>query len=163
MSPDTHLISRIALLGIAATVTFDAWQLLLRRVGVPSLDMALLGRWIGHLGRLRWRHAAIARAAPVQAERAIGWIAHYAIGVAFALGFIGCVGPAWLTHPTLGPAMAFGAASVAAPWLVMQPAMGAGIASSRTRTPWRNATKSLASHLVFGIGLYAAARLGGMA
>jgi hypothetical protein len=41
--------------------------------------------------------------------------------------------------------------------LVMQPAMGAGVASSKTRTPLRNCIKSIATHTVFGIGLYVAA------
>lgn len=159
MNPDSHLMTRIALLGIAATVTLDAWLLLLRQFGIASLDMALLGRWIGHLARWQWRHDAIAGSAPVRAERAIGWFAHYAIGVALALVFVGWAGAGWLGHPTVGAAVGFGLASVAAPWLVMQPAMGAGIAASKTRTPWRNGIKSLASHLVFGVGLYTAARL----
>ena len=56
-------------------------------------------------------------------------------------------------------ATAGAAATVAAPWLVMQPAMGAGIASRRTPTPGRNRARSLANHLVFGLGLYLAAAL----
>jgi hypothetical protein len=66
-------------------------------------------------------------------------------------------GADWLANPTVLPALAFGIASVAAPWFVMQPAMGAGIASSKTPTPWKNRARSLANHTVFGIGLYLAA------
>jgi hypothetical protein len=43
------------------------------------------------------------------------------------------------------------------PFFVMQPAMGAGIAASRTPTPWRNRLRSLATHAVFGCGLYLSA------
>jgi hypothetical protein len=59
--------------------------------------------------------------------------------------------------PTPLPAIITGIVTVAAPLLVMQPAMGAGVASSKTRTPLRNCIKSIATHTVFGIGLYVAA------
>ena len=32
--------------------------------------------------------------------------------------------------------------------------MGAGIAASRTPTPWKNRLRSLLTHAVFGAGLY---------
>ena len=40
---------------------------------------------------------------------------------------------------------------------LLQPLMGAGLASSRTATPWRNRLRSLLNHLVFGLGLYLSA------
>jgi hypothetical protein len=39
----------------------------------------------------------------------------------------------------------------------LQPAMGAGIASSKTARPVFNSMKSLATHTVFGVGLYLSA------
>lgn len=50
-------------------------------------------------------------------------------------------------------------ATVAVPLLLIQPAMGAGIASRNTPTPLRNSLKSLATHSVFGLGLYLSAAL----
>ena len=102
-------------------------------------------------------HQAIAKAAPVAGERALGWLFHYATGIAFAALLVAIQGVGWLRGPTLLPAVAVGVATVAAPWLVMQPAMGAGVASSRTPAPFRNRARSLANHAVFGLGLYLAA------
>jgi hypothetical protein len=39
----------------------------------------------------------------------------------------------------------------------MQPALGLGVASSKTPNPQQARLKSLATHTVFGIGLYLAA------
>jgi hypothetical protein len=149
--------ARVAAVGAGATLVMDAYALVLRRLRVPMLDMALIGRWAGHVARGTWFHAAIAKAPPVPGERALGWLVHYAVGVAFAALLVAVAGTGWLHAPRLGPALAVGVATVLAPWLVMQPAMGAGIASARTPTPWKNRLRSLANHAVFGAGLYLAA------
>ena len=47
--------------------------------------------------------------------------------------------------------------TVAAPLLILQPALGAGIASTKTARPLFNSMKSLATHTVYGLGLYLAA------
>ena len=94
------------------------------------------------------------------AKSAIGWITHYAIGVAFALLLPAVWGAAWIRHPTLFPALIVGIGTVAAPYFVMQPAMGAGIAASRTPRPTAARLHSLVMHAVFGLGLYAAADAG---
>jgi Protein of unknown function (DUF2938) len=60
----------------------------------------------------------------------------------------------WLEHPTLPPALLYGIATVVFPLFIMQPALGLGVASSRTSRPGQARMKSLATHLVFGIGLY---------
>ncbi|WP_332825656.1 DUF2938 domain-containing protein [Ramlibacter sp.] len=164
MTPLAEPIARIFFIGIGATALLDLWSLLLKRLNVPTLDFALLGRWAGHLAQGRWAHDAIAKAPPVRGELAIGWLAHYAIGVAFAALLVAIAGTQWLRVPTLLPAVLVGVATVAAPLFVMQPAMGAGIASSRTRTPALNCLKSVANHTVFGAGLYlAAAAIAGIA
>ncbi len=144
-------------IGAGATAVIDLWALVLRRVfSIPSLDWALVGRWIGHMPRGRFAHSPIAAAAPVRHERALGWTAHYGIGIAFASILLILSGPAWAAHPAPGPALAIGLASVAAPFLVMQPALGAGLASSNLPNPTAARLKSLATHIVFGLGLYLA-------
>ncbi|MBD9395517.1 DUF2938 domain-containing protein [Acidovorax sp. ACV01] len=145
------------LIGIGATAIMDTWLLLLRRMGVPILNFAFVGRWVGHLFRGQFAHTAIAKAAPIRGELAWGWLTHYAVGVAFATVLVGIQGAAWVHHPTLLPALAVGICTVAAPLLVMQPAMGAGFAASRTATPLRNCLRSLVNHTVFGFGLYLSA------
>ena len=150
-------VSRIVLIGIGATATMDMWLMLLKRIGVPTLNFAMIGRWVGHWRQGQWSHERIASAAPVAGEMALGWLVHYATGVAFAGVLVALCGPPWIASPSLLPALAVGIGSVAAPLLVMQPALGAGIASSRTPTPLRNCLRSLANHTVFGTGLYLAA------
>ncbi|MBA1192607.1 DUF2938 domain-containing protein [Pseudomonas entomophila] len=143
--------------GIGATLVMDLWAWLLRRLGVRTLDYALLGRWAGHGLRGRWRHQAIGQASPVRCERAWGWGLHYAVGILFAGLFLALVGAGWRVQPTLGVALAFGALTVLVPLCVMQPAMGLGVFARRTATPWRSCARSLMTHLLFGAGLYATA------
>lgn len=145
------------LIGIGATAVMDAWLLLLKHLGVPTLNFAFIGRWVGHLLRGQFAHAAIAKAAPIRGELAWGWLTHYAVGMAFATVLVGIQGADWVRSPTLPPALAVGVCTVAAPLLVMQPAMGSGFAASRTPTPLKNCLRSLANHTVFGFGLYLSA------
>jgi hypothetical protein len=152
-------IVRSILIGAGATLVMDLWAAALRRLGIPSLDFALLGRWVGHLVRGRLAHESIARAAPIAGERALGWATHYAIGVSFAGLLLATFGMTWAASPTLLPALFIGVVTVAAPLLVLQPALGAGVASRRTSAPLFNSLKSLATHVVFGLGLYLAARV----
>jgi hypothetical protein len=149
---------RGVLMGVAAAALMDAWGLVLRRgFGVPTLDYALLGRWIGHLARGRFAHPRIAAADPVPGERPIGWLAHYAIGVGFAVLLLVVVGLDWARSPSILPALAIGLATIVAPWFVMQPGMGAGIAGSRTPNPTATRLRNLGTHAVYGLGLYASA------
>lgn len=158
MTTASEIVFRSILIGGGATLTMDLWAAVLRRLGVASLDLALLGRWIGHLPRGRWQHESIARATPIRHERLIGWCAHYAIGVSFAAVLLLSFGLEWAHVPTLLPALLIGVVTVVAPWFVLQPALGAGIASSKTPRPLFNALKSLLTHTVFGVGLFIAAR-----
>ncbi|MEP7295935.1 MAG: DUF2938 domain-containing protein [Burkholderiales bacterium] len=157
MTPNSQEITRVVFIGIGATVVMDLWLLLLRSIKVPTLDFALLGRWVGHLAQGTWAHASIAKARPVRNESAIGWSAHYAVGVVFAVLLVAVRGSAWAVHPSLLPAVAFGVATVVVPLFVMQPAMGAGVASSRTPAPARSCLRSVLNHTIFGVGLYLAA------
>ena len=147
------------LVGIGATALMDAWLALLKRLGVRTLNMAFIGRWGGHLLRGRVAHASIAAAPAVRGERVLGWLIHYAVGIAFAAALVAVAGHDWLHAPRLSPALAVGMATVGAPLFVMQPAMGLGIASSKTPTPLKNTLRSLANHTVFGLGLYLSALL----
>lgn len=146
-------------IGIGATVVMDLWGLLLRRLGVATLNFAMVGRWAGHLLNGCLRHQAIAKAEPVRNELAWGWAIHYAIGVLFAMLLVAVVGEGWLLAPTLLPAVVVGVGTVVAPLCFMQPVMGAGFFASRTPTPARNCLKSLVTHFVFGVGLFLSAGL----
>lgn len=157
MRTTIECVFRGIFIGAGATLVIDGWAALLRRFGVPSLNFAMLGRWIGHLGRGRLMHESIAKAAPVRRELLLGWLAHYAIGVSFAALLLATFGLEWARSPTLGPALLVGVGTVVSPLFILQPALGAGIASSRTPTPVFNTLKSLTTHIVFGVGLFVAA------
>ncbi len=64
-----------------------------------------------------------------------------------------------MARPTLWPALLYGIATVVFPFFVMQPALGLGVAGSRTPNPLQARAKSLATHTVFGGGLYVCALL----
>ncbi len=158
MTADSHdLLSAVAI-GVGASLLMDVWNLLLKRAfGIPSLNYCLLGRWIGHMPRGTFRHASIQLAPQMPIECIVGWVAHYTIGAGLAVGFLFVVSRAWLLKPELLPAVLWGMGTAVFPFFVMQPAMGLGIAASRTPHPMQARAKSLATHTVFGVGLYGCA------
>jgi hypothetical protein len=144
-------------IGVCATAVLDLWLVGLKRLGVPTGNFALIGRWVAHMARGKFSHASIGRAEPVGGELAIGWVTHYAVGIVFAAVLVALQGAGWLQQPTFVPAVLTGVATVVMPLFVMQPAMGSGFAASKTQTPLRNCARSVANHAVFGIGMYLAA------
>ncbi len=157
MNEKVEMVLRAVVIGAGATLVMDGWALLLRQFGIPSLNFAMLGRWLGHLPEGQWTHESIARAAPVRGEMLIGWLAHYSIGVTFAALLLTVFGASWARSPALLPALLVGIVTVLFPLFVLQPAIGAGIASSKTAAPLFNSLKSVVTHTVYGFGLYLAA------
>ena len=149
-----EILVRTVLVGAGATAVLDAWLILLKRMGVQTLNFAMIGRWAGHLAHGRFAHPSIAKAQAIRGELALGWLVHYAVGVAFAALLASLRGAAWLQAPSFLPALVLGMATVAFPLLVLQPAMGLGFAASRTPAPLKNCLRSLGNHTVFGLGLY---------
>jgi hypothetical protein len=148
------LISTI-LMGLGATLTFDLWGLFLKHVfRIAPSNMCLVGRWLRYMPEGSFAHLNLVTALPKKAECIVGWIAHYMIGIAFAISFIAFAGNRWLQHPRLLPAMIFGVVTVSAPFFLMQPAFGLGVAASKTSNPLQARLRSLMNHFVFGIGLY---------
>ena len=111
---------------------------------------------VRRLAAILFRSSAISASRPISGERTIGWLAHYAVGIAFATLLPAIWGFDWLQDPTLAPALLVGIGTVAAPFLLMQPAMGAGFAASRTPRPAFARLQSVITHTVFGYGLYLA-------
>ena len=143
--------------GIGATVLMDLWNLFLKRAfGLPSLNYCMLGRWVRHMPGA-FRHASIAAASKKSGECVTGWLAHYSIGISLAIGLVLIVSGDWLARPTLVPALLYGVGTIVFPFLVLQPALGLGVASSKTAKPVQARLKSLATHVVYGVGLYGCA------
>jgi Protein of unknown function (DUF2938) len=148
--------------GVGATAVIDLWAVLRKRLlRIPAPDYGLVGRWLAHMPRGRFRHDSIAAAPPMRGERQIGWIAHYLIGISFAAILPAVWGHTWIHHPTIVPALIVGFGTVAAPFVLMQPGMGAGLAASRTSRPAAARLQSLVTHGIFGVGLYVAGRVAG--
>jgi hypothetical protein len=158
MPESLDLVLRGIAIGVAGSALMDVWSAVLRRrFGVATLDYRLFGRWIGHFPKGRFVHERIATTEPVVAERVLGWVAHYAIGVTFAFLLLAISGYAWLTSPTIWPALAVGIGTIVAPWFVMQPAMGGGVAGSKSPNLGATRLRNLGTHAVYGLGLYGAA------
>ena len=142
--------------GVGATALTDLWGIARRYLlAIPPPDYGLVGRWIAHMARGRFRHDSIAASSRVRGEGVIGWTAHYLIGIAYAAVLLGIWGVAWIERPTLSAALIVGIGTVAAPFLLMQPGMGAGFFAARTPRPNAARLQSLIMHAVFGLGLYA--------
>lgn len=160
MSAGPEFIIRAVLIGAGATAVMDLWAIFQKRVlGMQSLNYAMVGRWLGHFPSGRFAHDNMAQAAPVRGERALGWAAHYAIGIVFAGVLLAIWGLAWARQPTLLPALIVGIGAIVAPFFIMQPGMGFGIAASKTPRPNTARLRSAITHTVFGIGLYLSALL----
>ena len=158
MNEQLELLLRGVFMGLVASALMDGWSLALRRgFHVSTLDYRLLGRWIGHFPRGRFRHQRIAAAEPILGERPLGWLAHYCIGITFALLLLAICGSGWAESPTVWPALLMGLATIVAPWFLMQPPMGAGIAGSKSPNPGATRLRNLGTHTVYGAGLYASA------
>jgi hypothetical protein len=153
-------IVEMVFVGVGGTALIDLWALVLRvGFGVQSLNYCMLGRWVMHMRRGTFVHAAIGAAPAERHECKVGWVTHYSIGVGLALLFVLLVRDSWLERPTVIPALGFGIATVVIPFFTMQPAFGLGVAASRARNPAAARLKSLATHSVFGLGLFGSAYL----
>ena len=148
------LISAI-LIGLGATLTTDLWALFLSRAFmIPEPNYCLVGLWLRTMPEGIFKHTNIASAPQKSAECTVGWIAHYMIGIIFAITFVALVGDNWLQHPTLIPAILFGVVTVLMPFFIMQPSFGLGLAASKTSNPAQARLRSLMNHIAFGVGLY---------
>lgn len=156
-----NLATSALVIGIGATAVMDIWALFLKVVfHIPSLNYALVGRWLGHLTNGQIVHQNIGSSPVVKGEMMIGWIAHYVIGVIFAAALLLIVGLPWSRSPDIIPALMTGVITVGFPFLVMQPCFGMGVAASKLDNSHIAQFKSLLTHTVFGIGLYISALAG---
>jgi hypothetical protein len=160
MSDMQELIWQGTIIGIGATLAMDLWAVILMTVfRQPKANWASVGRWFYHLKAGRVFHEAIGDAEAYSQELALGWIAHYAVGIAYGIIFALLVGPGWFVEPTLLPAWIWGIVTVAAGWFLLQPGLGLGWAAAKTANPNKVRALNLAAHTVFGLGLWLTALL----
>ena len=155
-----ELLIRAVVVGLGATLVMDLWTVFLKRAfNIPSPNYCFVGRWLRHMTDGVFKHPSIAAAAQKPAECTIGWIAHYTIGVLFALALVSLATSQWLQSPTLMPALIFGIVTVGMPLFIMHPSFGLGLAASKAPNPMQARLRSLMNHVVFGVGLYVSARV----
>ena len=82
------------IVGILATVTMDVVAVIVLRLGIAGRGPRrtgpdLIGRWIGYLLRCKFRHTDILQTPPLRGELVLGLAAHYLIGIALTLVYLG--------------------------------------------------------------------------
>lgn len=123
------------LLGLGATVLMDLWQQVFGRLpGQAPPNWRPVGRWFWHLKDGVVFHDPIGAAAPSPNDLAIGWAAHYAVGILYGVAFALIAGPGWLAAPTFWPAWVFAIVTLAAGWFLLQPGMASGGRRPAART-----------------------------
>ena len=143
------------LIDLGATLITDLWALFLKHTfKIAAPNYCLVGRWLRYMPEGIFRHSNLASAPQKSAECTIGWIAHYLIGITFAIAFVALVGNNWFQHPTLIPAIIFGVVTILMPFFIKQTAFGFGFTASKTSNPTQARFRSLINHTVFGAGLY---------
>lgn len=158
MNIEISYIGGAVVVGIGAVLIMDLWNLFLRRAfNISSLNFCLVGRWLSHMLTGTFTHASIAAAQKRPVECAIGWTAHYLIGITFAVMLVLLTSGSWLEGPSFLPALLVGIGTVPIPYFIVQPALGFGIAAAKTPNPTQARLKSLITHTVFGVGLYLSA------
>lgn len=156
-------VGRVLLLGVVATVVMDLLSTVARAARlVTPLPPVLLGRWVASMIRGHVRHATIEQAAPVGHELVIALLAHYAVGVVFALLYLFAMSLLGVSSRGAGAAMTFGLATCVFPWLLMFPAMGFGLFGVRGPPGTQLFLSSLVSHAAYGAGIWLGARVSGV-
>lgn len=80
-------------MGLGATLTFDLWGLFLKHAfQITPSNICLVGRWLRYMPAGTFTHSNLGSAPRKSAECTVGWIAHYLIGVTFAVVFVACAG-----------------------------------------------------------------------
>lgn len=141
------------MMGITGTIAMDIWAILLSKTaGLPLPNWGNVGRWVVNLPTIF--HEDISKVAPADNERTIGWIFHYAVGIAYGVFFVFVAGESWIANPTFLPLWLFALVTIAAGWFLLQPGMGLGWALAKTPTPWTGRFLGLVAHTAFGLGMW---------
>jgi hypothetical protein len=140
--------------GVLGTLIMDSLNYLFSRSGMLSkIDLKMIGRmssgWIR--GNFYYRHPSEMK--QVTKETLYGYIAHYAIGVVFALVYV--LSWYYLIGMPISSLWAFvyGIATTAGSLMLIYPSMGLGMLGIRSPEGIKAPLSSLANHTFYGIGL----------
>ena len=128
-----------------------------------KVDVNLIGRWVGGLGRGPRRGDDITTAPMVRGEVALGLATHYLTGITLTQTYLVALRRLGL-RPGPVKATAFGLATSVLPLLVMFPSMGYGCCGRDSGDARRVRSIMLLGHTAFGarIGLWTAYQTQGM-
>ena len=140
--------------GVIGTLAMDLLNNLVARTGMfLKIDVAMIGRMAAGWthGRFRYGHPDEMRQVPN--EMFYGYIAHFGIGVGFAVPFLlgwniwieGPASPLW--------AVLYGIATTTASFFFVYPSMGLGVFGRRSPERIKAFITPLANHLSYGVGL----------
>jgi hypothetical protein len=121
-------------------------------LATENLDVNLVGRWVGGLGRGLREGADITEAPAVPGEVALGLATHYMTGIALTQLYLSSLRRLGV-QSSLVKATAFGVATAALPLLVMFPSMGYGLGGRRSADARRMRAVMLLGHTAFGVGI----------
>lgn len=153
-----EILWRGVAMGVGGTVFMDIWAIVLHRAfGQPAANWGPVGRWFWHLPKGTVFHDSIAIAEPHANEVAIGWIAHYAVGILYGVLLALIVPPGWFAAPTFLLPFIVGIVTVAAGWFLLQPGLGIGWAASKTPNPNKVRALNLVAHTIFALGMFVTA------
>lgn len=155
-----EFIIRAIIIGAGATALLDIWNIILKHAfKVPPPNWAMVGRWFSHTTKGQFVHESIGKAPAVNHELAIGWTAHYIVGMVFAAVLLLIWGQEWALAPTFIPALIVGLVTVGCGWFILQPGMGLGVAASKLPNATNIRLRGILGHIVFALGLYGTAHL----
>jgi len=145
------------IVGILATVTMDVVAGIVLWLGIAGRGPRrtgpdLIGRWIGYLFQGKFRHTDILQTPPLRGELVLGLAAHYLIGIALTLVYLGLLVMAHAA-PTALNAILYGTATTVLPWFLMFPSQGMGWLGRDAPGNTHLARVSLFNHIIFGLGL----------
>ena len=140
--------------GVLGTLVMDSLNHLFSRTGmILKIDVGMIGRMSAGWARGRFRYRHPGEMEPVANELLYGYIAHYTIGVGFAVIYMlgwdllvgGPASPVW--------ALVYGFATTVASLFFVYPSMGLGVFGRRSPEGIKAPLSPLANHLFFGVGL----------
>lgn len=155
MSPGLKALEFIMIVGVGSTFILDLWGLLVSKVTrAPVMNWGLPGRWL--MGLLKGQFVLQDRRPETDVkEQALGWIFHYAVGIAYAAMLILFWGDAYRQHPTFFPVFLIGVVlATLAGLFILIPGLGGGVCASKTPAPLSEIKSLIIAHFVFALAQY---------
>ena len=142
--------------GVIGTLVMDILNDLAARTGLfLKIDVAMIGRMAAGWTRGRFRYGHPDEMEQLSNEMVYGYLAHFCIGVGFAVPFV-FGWDHWVGLPVSSVwAVLYGVATTTASFFFVYPSMGLGVFGVRSPERFKAFVTPLANHLFYGVGLAA--------